>query len=1016
MSEATLYHPGDEALRALSQGQLTEAELAHVSAHLAECPDCCRRIDQVDTDDPLLALVQKGDASREKALVSPAQRRWAVRALRQSHEARSDTHPPPHSTLHPVILSAPRQVGDYEILAEVGRGGMGVVYKARHRGLNRLAALKMVLAGEFASATQELRFRLEAELAARVQHPNIVQVYEIGSYEGRPFLALEWVEGGSLANRLDGKPWPTGEAAALIETLARAIDVAHGEGVVHRDLKPANILIQDSGGRRQESATEERTAVPSDSCRLTPDSCPKITDFGLAQTTKAGQTMTQSGFLIGTPGYMAPEQASGKRALVGPATDIYALGVVLYQLLTGQLPFRADSTLELLRAVTSDEPTRLRRLQSRVPRDLEAITLRCLEKQPGQRYQSALALAEDLRRWQNNEPILAKPPSLFGRTVRWCRRNPAVTTVVVVMALGLAGVFGQWRVAVTAGKLAEDRRLIAEEAKSEAEKFGLDALAAKKEAEEEAAASREVANFLGGLFEEADPFILSERTFGEQPNTNPTAMEIVERGAKRLADPNFLKDKPLVRATLLDKVGHVFIIWGQVARAEPFVFEALELRKKQQDLPAVQADLATSLHNAGFLHHTKGNFRKSKELFAAAVELRSRLFGSRNALTMTSRFHLGHALGLLGQRTEAERLLIEVADFQRAQLKLAEEKKSTQIGKEALEYCATLLILAGSHGYNGDLVKSLRCYVELQQAAKQITNKQMGALILQFVNAKQLQALRQLPQADKEYRLLLEALEKAIGKRHYLYTLIDFEYANFLFVRELYEEAEKKFLDLETTYRSAFGGDALRLASISYDISRSIARGSLARTSRQSDPQRHKELSAKVVRYARAAYEQARKYDAEPEQMTILAIWFCHALIYHEPNPDYSMIEAIAREARGIREKLFGVGTNLDTHPLNYLLWALARQDKIEELERVFLDLLARKAQPKWDINACLALPEAAAKLARAGKIRTAVQMLEHAATTGHFDLNSVRTDAGFAALRESPDYQELLKKMKAPR
>jgi hypothetical protein len=306
--------------------------------------------------------------------------------------------------------------------------------------------------------------------------------------------------------------------------------------------------------------------------------------------------------------------------------------------------------------------------------------------------------------------------------------------------------------------------------------------------------------------------------------------------------------------------------------------------------------------------------------------------------------------------------------------------------------------------------------LELQQAAKQITNKQMGALILQFVNVKRLQALRQVPQADKEYHMLLETLEKAIGKRHYLYTLIDRDHAGFLFESELYEEAEKKFLDLETTYRSAYGGDALGLADIYYNLSRSIVRGSLARTSPRSDPQRHKELSARAVHYARAAYDQARKYDAEPEQMATLGIWFCHALIYHEPNPDYAGIEAVAREARAIREKLFGVGTNLDTHPLNYLLWALARQDKIEELEKVFLDLLARKPQPKWDIQASLALPEAAAKLARAGKTRTAVQMLEHAATTGGFDLNSVRTDAAFAALRESPDYQELLKKMKAPK
>src|SRR5262249_47295475 len=342
----------------------------------------------------------------------------------------------------------------------------------------------------------------------------------------------------------------------------------------HRDLKPANILLQRSEVRDQRSdVRSQRSEIgladgdSSDLCPLTSELCPKIADFGLAQTIEGGQTMTQTGFLVGTPGYMAPEQAAGKRALVGPATDIYALGVMLYQLLTGQLPFQRDTPLELLRAVTSDEPTRPRRLQPRLPRDLEAITLHCLEKEPGGRYPSALDLAEDLRRWQNHEPILAKPPGLLGRGVRWCRRHPAVTTVVVVMALGLAGVFWQWRAAegqrnaaVTAGGLAEQRRLIAVNAER-------DALAAKKDAEEEAAAAREVANFMGGLFEEADPSILSGRAFGEQPSTNPSAMEIVERGAKRLADPNFLKDKPLVRATLLDKVGHVFMIWGHVARA-----------------------------------------------------------------------------------------------------------------------------------------------------------------------------------------------------------------------------------------------------------------------------------------------------------------------------------------------------------------------------------------------------------------------------------------------------------------
>jgi eukaryotic-like serine/threonine-protein kinase len=251
MTEAPLNHPDDDALRALSLGQLTEVELAPISAHLDNCPACCHRIDQLATDDRLLTRLQQNAAGREEVLVGPAQRRSAVRALRRSHEARSGARIRDHEA-GLVILPVPKQVGEYDILAEVGRGGMGVVYKARHRGLQRLTALKMVLAGQFASGAQELRFRLEAELGARVQHPNIVQVHEVGSYEGRPFLALEWVEGGSLADRLVGQPWPPGEAAALIETLARAIDVAHGEGVVHRDLKPANILLSGEGRRTRE--------------------------------------------------------------------------------------------------------------------------------------------------------------------------------------------------------------------------------------------------------------------------------------------------------------------------------------------------------------------------------------------------------------------------------------------------------------------------------------------------------------------------------------------------------------------------------------------------------------------------------------------------------------------------------------------------------------------------------------------------------------------------------------------
>jgi WD40 repeat protein len=445
MSEAPLNHPTADELRALSLGQLTESDLARVSAHLGECPECCRRLDQQADDDPLLARLQQSAIRRKEILVTPAQRRSAVRALREGRESKAAAQSRDPEA-EPVILPAPRQVGDYDILAEVGRRGMGVVYKARHRSLQRLAALKMVLAGELASPTQELRFRLEAELAARVQYPNIVQVYEIGSCEGRPFLALERVEDGSLASRLDGKPWPPGEAAALIETLARAIHVAHGEGVVHRDLKPANTLLKrdEEGGMKDET----KTGTSSPLIRHPSSLLPKITDFGLAQPTKGGMTLTHSGFLVGTPGYMAPEQAAGKRALVGPATDTYALRVVLYQLLTGQLPFQGDS------ALGGAARGNVRRSGPAAP--LAAPPAARLGGHhpalPGEGAWPALpqrpGAGRRPRALPAGEQVVARPVGAAARLARACRRRPLVALLLTLLTLtlfgGLAGVTWKW--------------------------------------------------------------------------------------------------------------------------------------------------------------------------------------------------------------------------------------------------------------------------------------------------------------------------------------------------------------------------------------------------------------------------------------------------------------------------------------------------------------------------------------------------------------------------------------------
>jgi serine/threonine-protein kinase len=297
----------------------------------------------------------------------------------------------------------------YQILDELGRGGMGVVYKARHVALNRIVALKMILGGSYASPAELARFRREATAVAQLQHPNIVQIYEVGEHQGLPYFSLEFVENGSLDSKLKGNPVAVRQAAQIVETLARAVDAAHQKGIIHRDLKPANVLV-------------------------TRDWTLKVTDFGLAKKLdEAGKTST--GVIMGTPSYMAPEQASGETKGIGPAADIYALGSILYQLLTGRPPFKAATTWDTIVQLLSAEPVPPSQLQPKLPRDMETICLKCLHKTPAKRYGSAAELAEDLRRFRAGEPIQARPIGRLERTWRWCKRNPAVAGLLVVMAV-----------------------------------------------------------------------------------------------------------------------------------------------------------------------------------------------------------------------------------------------------------------------------------------------------------------------------------------------------------------------------------------------------------------------------------------------------------------------------------------------------------------------------------------------------------------------------------------------------
>ena len=312
--------------------------------------------------------------------------------------------------------------GDYELIEEIARGGMGVVWKARQVSLNRPVAVKMILSGQLANAAEVKRFHIEAEAAANLKHPNIVSIHEIGEHEGRHYFSMDLIAGRNLAQAIGGKPMPAQSAAGLLKTLAEAVHYAHQRGTLHRDLKPQNVLLD----------AEDR---------------PHITDFGLAKQLTASNDLTQSGAVMGSPSYMPPEQATGRLAEIGPASDVYSLGAILYQMLTGKVPFSGATAVDTLRAVVEQEPVAPAKLNDRVPADLETICLKCLEKKPERRYASARALAEELERFLKHEPILAKPASAARKMVSWCRQRPwVVSGLAVLLVLGLTGLaFGLWQ-------------------------------------------------------------------------------------------------------------------------------------------------------------------------------------------------------------------------------------------------------------------------------------------------------------------------------------------------------------------------------------------------------------------------------------------------------------------------------------------------------------------------------------------------------------------------------------------
>jgi serine/threonine protein kinase len=536
----------------------------------------------------------------------------------------------PEFTLRPKQGSRPKVPGlpaiaGYEVLSELGRGGMGVVYKARQAKLNRLVALKMILAANRASAKDLARFHIEAEAVAQLVHPNIVQLYEIGEREGCPFFSLEFVTGGTLADRAESKAQPPRRAARIVRELAQAMDFAHRRGIIHRDLKPANVLLSLPDDW---SPPREGAPFPMDVC------LPKITDFGLAKRLEGDGGQTRDGAIMGTPNYMAPEQARGKNKDVGPPADIYALGSILYDLLTGTPPFRGTTIMETLQQVVHHEPVPPRKRNALVPSDLSTICLKCLEKDPAKRYASAGDLAEDLRRYLEGEPISARPSSMLERGVKWARRRPTSAALVAVSVLAVIGMsaggvaFGAREKQNAANEhalmtQADEQKNIAESERDRAERQ-------RRRAE---------ANFLDACA--AVDELLAR--VGSQRLAHEPRMEKVRRELLHKAHQFYEKflresgDDPVVRwqaARSCLQLGEIERMLGETKEAEDHYRQALGLLGKlREQFPAdarYRKDEAATHRNLGVLYGDLRRLDLAEAQHKAAQDLRRQLLAEES--------------------------------------------------------------------------------------------------------------------------------------------------------------------------------------------------------------------------------------------------------------------------------------------------------------------------------------------------------------------------------------------------
>jgi serine/threonine protein kinase/Tfp pilus assembly protein PilF len=732
-----------------------------------------------------------------------------------------------------------KQFGDYELRGELARGGMGVVYEARQVSLNRPVALKMILAGHLATPAQIQRFRHEAEAAARLDHPNIVPIFEIGEHEGQHFYSMRLIEGHNLAESppksqvpgaSDADQYGAQRSALLILKIARAVHYAHQRGVLHRDLKPTNILIDGQGE-------------------------PHVADFGLAKlldsepsTTNPPATLT--GQALGSPSYMAPEQARGQHKQITTGTDVYSLGAILYQLLSGRPPFQAPTPVETMRLVIEEEPvppTLVARCDARKPdartpscrnlKDLETISLKCLEKEPRKRYGSAQELADELERFLRDEPILARPSGRFEKAWRWCRRKPALATsllliFLLILALSIGSPIAAYRI---------NR--------------------ARLQAAQNAARSEQVAQFLEDMLKGVQPSVALGRD-------TTMLREILTNTVARLDKD--LKDQPSVEAELRNVLGAVYWALGEYQKAETMHRQALAVRKSLYG--ANHKDVAESLDNLAVVLASEGKYveaiARSREALAIL-----RKIGDENRDVADFLNNLGEMLAEQGNYPEAAALHREALDLRKKLLGNADK------------VAVSLNNLAMVLGYQGKFAESVAMHREalamyksafgdMHPSVAKSLNNVAGALVYQ----------RRFAEAEPLFRDALAINRNLLATNHPDLAVSIDNLGSVLGLQGKYDEAEPLMREALAMRRERLGGEhpdvAMSLANLANLLSRkaeypeaeALAQEALA-MNKKLWGDAHRDVASSLHTLAQVLASEGKYAQAEDRYREAIAMW-----------------------------------------------------------------------------------------------------------------------------------------------